>query len=350
MRTFFHLEVKRIWYQISNKRRQSLEMAINSSMLNGHVNSLPLLHPISAYSKPQRYTKIPIIYCEDETSIEKTPNPYSLSVNCSTTPLFIPAIVSLQVALFVYYSLLFHTVPSLSAPVPLDSIFIFRSDMKRQVWRYICYAFVHAGQKYCSDYIDRVTSTSHRFIDQSTDESMSTDESIFSHLSWWHLIFNVSVELFIGMPLEISVGTLRTSLVFISGVFAGSLVTSIFEHGVSLMGASGGVYALLALHVANVLFSFDRVDCALCWIIVAVFVASCDTAFAIFDHYTATKFMVRHTAYATHLVGAAAGFSLGLVLLKRDDEKHTRRPIYWSAFAFYVILMLSAIVYNVIVA
>lgn len=40
------------------------------------------------------------------------------------------------------------------------------------------------------------------------------------------------------------------------------------------MGASGGVYALLALHVANVLFSFDRVDCALCWIIVAVFVGS----------------------------------------------------------------------------
>uniref|UniRef100_A0A915C7X3 Peptidase S54 rhomboid domain-containing protein n=1 Tax=Parascaris univalens TaxID=6257 RepID=A0A915C7X3_PARUN len=195
---------------------------------------------------------------------------------------------------------------------PLDSIFIFRSDMKRQLWRYICYAFVHAG--------------------------------------WWHLIFNVSVELFIGMPLEISVGTLRTSLVFISGVFAGSLVTSIFEQSVSLMGASGGVYALLALHVANVLFSFDRVDCALCWIIVAIFVASCDTAFAIFDHYTATKFMVRHTAYATHLVGAAAGFSLGLLLLERDDEKNTRRPIYWSAFAFYVILMLSAIVYNVIVA
>lgn len=60
MRTFFHLEVKRIWCQISNKRRQSLEMAINSSMLNGHVNSLPLLHPISAYSKPQRYS--PLIF------------------------------------------------------------------------------------------------------------------------------------------------------------------------------------------------------------------------------------------------------------------------------------------------
>ena len=34
---------------------------------------------------------------------------------------------------------------------------------------------------------------------------------------------------------------------------AGSLGTSVFDSDVSLVGASGGVYALLAAHLANVL-------------------------------------------------------------------------------------------------
>lgn len=35
--------------------------------------------------------------------------------------------------------------------------------------------------------------------------------------------------------------------------FAGSLGTSVFDTDVYLVGASGGVYALLAAHLANVL-------------------------------------------------------------------------------------------------
>ncbi|VDM47050.1 unnamed protein product [Toxocara canis] len=263
------------------------------------TNSLPLLHPIFKYSKHHRPIKIPMVYSGNDLSISKAPHSNIPSIKCSVTAIFIPAVVSIQIALFIYYSFLFHTVPSLSRPIPLESIFVFRSDSKHQVWR------------------------------------------------WWHLLFNVSVELLIGVPLEINIGTLRTSIVYISGVLAGSLVTAIFEHGVSLMGASGGVYALLALHIANVLFSVDHVDCALCWIVVAVFVASCDTAFAIFDHYTAAKFVVKHTAYSTHLVGAIAGFSLGVILLRRTDEKYPHRSVYWVAFAFYALLMLSAIAYNV---
>jgi len=35
--------------------------------------------------------------------------------------------------------------------------------------------------------------------------------------------------------------------------FSGSLGTSVFDSDVSLVGASGGVYALLAAHLANIL-------------------------------------------------------------------------------------------------
>lgn len=40
---------------------------------------------------------------------------------------------------------------------------------------------------------------------------------------------------------------------FIHVIFAGSLGTSVFDMDVYLVGASGGVYALLAAHLANVL-------------------------------------------------------------------------------------------------
>lgn len=52
----------------------------------------------------------------------------------------------------------------------------------------------------------------------------------------------------------------------------GSLAASVFDPDVYLVGGSGGVYALLAAHVANVFLNFAHIDCGLCWVIVSVFV------------------------------------------------------------------------------
>lgn len=114
--------------------------------------------------------------------------------------------------------------------------------------------------------------------------------------SWVHLIFNLTVQLLVGLPLEMVHGSLRIGVVYMAGVLAGiyifnlksfsyimffihvikplykndwdkcnltlyhhryrvlgSLATSVFDSNVYLVGASGGVYALLAAHLANVL-------------------------------------------------------------------------------------------------
>lgn len=44
----------------------------------------------------------------------------------------------------------------------------------------------------------------------------------------------------------------RVFTVYAAGVIAGSLVTSITDPTVYLAGASGGVYALLTAHLANI--------------------------------------------------------------------------------------------------
>lgn len=99
-------------------------------------------------------------------------------------------------------------------------MFIYRPDRRHEIWRFVLYMVLHAG--------------------------------------WFHLGFNVAVQLLFGLPLEMVHGSTRIACIYFSGVLAGSLGTSIFDPEVYLVGASGGVYALLAAHLANVLLNYHQ--------------------------------------------------------------------------------------------
>lgn len=47
---------------------------------------------------------------------------------------------------------------------------------------------------------------------------------------------------------------------YLARLSAGSLGTSVFDAEVYLVGASGGVYALLAAHLANVLLNYNNME------------------------------------------------------------------------------------------
>lgn len=106
-----------------------------------------------------------------------------------------------------------------SGSIPAESLLIYRPDRRHEIWRFITYMVLHAN--------------------------------------WFHLGFNIVVQLIIGLPLEMVHGSIRIAAIYIAGVFAGSLGTSVVEPLTSLVGASGGVYALLAAHFANVLLNFN---------------------------------------------------------------------------------------------
>lgn len=77
---------------------------------------------------------------------------------------------------------------------------------------------------------------------------------------WFHLGFNLVVQLLVGLPLEMVHGSARIGCVYLAGVLAGSLGTSVFDPEVYLVGASGGVYALLAAHLANVMLNYNNMQ------------------------------------------------------------------------------------------
>jgi rhomboid-related protein 1/2/3 len=56
---------------------------------------------------------------------------------------------------------------------------------------------------------------------------------------------NVIFQLSLGIGLELVHGWWRVCLIYLSGVLAGSIGTSIFDPKAKLVGASGGVYALI---------------------------------------------------------------------------------------------------------
>ena len=72
-----------------------------------------------------------------------------------------------------------------------------------------------------------------------------------------HILFNMVMQLFVGLPLELSHGSLRVGLVYFFGVVAGSLGTSAVDPNVFLAGASGGVYALIAAHLATLILNWQ---------------------------------------------------------------------------------------------
>lgn len=57
----------------------------------------------------------------------------------------------------------------------------------------------------------------------------------------------------LGTPLEMVHRWWRVLWIYLAGVIAGSLGTSIFDPSVRLAGASGGVYSLITAHIATII-------------------------------------------------------------------------------------------------
>lgn len=228
-----------------------------------------------------------------------------------------------------------------TGPVPSDSMFIYRPDRRHEIWRFVLYMVLHAG--------------------------------------WFHLGFNVAVQLLFGLPLEMVHGSTRIACIYFSGVLAGSLGTSIFDPEVYLVGASGGVYALLAAHLANVLLNYHQMrygvvrlafilifgkDCGGCsadsfkenFLYISPFIAaSFDFGFAIYARYAGEDALPAQVgassaavSYVAHLAGAVAGLTIGLLVLKNFEQKLHEQLLWWIALGTYTALVVFAVAFNIL--
>ena len=79
------------------------------------------------------------------------------------------------------------------------------------------------------------------------------------------LCFFFPVQLFLGVPLEIVHGPLRIGVIYLAGVLFGGLLTSITDPGEFLAGASGGVYALMLVHLPTIIMNWKEMKTFFEW-------------------------------------------------------------------------------------
>lgn len=236
---------------------------------------------------------------------------YADKYSCCPPPLFIPIISVLQVVVFIYYLPSTPQAPGIQTPVMTaleDSPLIYHPLEKQQVWRFLTYMLLHEG--------------------------------------WLHLTFNLTVQILLGLPLEMVHGSIRLSMIYMSGVLAGSLATSIFDSHAKLLGASGGVYALLAGHLANVLLNFHNMEMGLLRAVGVFLVASVDVGVAIYDRYARESYPTPPVSFLSHISGALAGLTIGLVVLKNFEQKLREQLLWWICLGVYLSALLFAVLYN----
>ncbi|XP_063534161.1 rhomboid-related protein 2 isoform X1 [Cydia strobilella] len=231
---------------------------------------------------------------------------YQERYTCCPPPLFIICVTLLELGVFAWYAWGAGGVAAAAGPVPVDSPLVYRPDRRHELWRFLTYSVVHAG--------------------------------------WLHLAFNLLVQLAVGLPLEMVHGALRCGAVYLAGVLGGSLAASVLDPDVCLAGASGGVYALLAAHLANALLNFHAMRYGAVRLVAALAVASCDVGFAVHARYTKEAPPV---SYAAHVAGALAGLTIGLLVLKHAQQRLWERLLWWAALGAYAACTLFAVLYNV---
>ena len=170
---------------------------------------------------------------------------YSDMYKCWPPPWFILLVSLLELMVFCYYWMARGQVGKVDWPqlgegewsdLTLDSVLAYCPQRKKELWRFISYLLVHS--------------------------------------SWWHLTFNLGIQTVLGIPLEMVHGSGRVAIIYMSGVLAGSLATSVLDPQVCLVGASGGVYSLLAGHLANLVINYSSMQCGALRLVAILAIAS----------------------------------------------------------------------------
>ncbi|XP_048054391.1 rhomboid-related protein 3 [Megalobrama amblycephala] len=226
-----------------------------------------------------------------------------------------------EVVVFIYYGLqLNRWVLQVSSPYFLKGPLPYHPQLRVQAWRYLSYIFMHAGIE--------------------------------------HLGLNMAMQLLVGVPLEMVHGALRIGLVYVCGVLAGSLAVSVTDMTAPVVGSSGGVYALVSAHLANVvmvigksLYSYNGTlrNCDLVWSeTFSVSAVSVEFGRAVWLRFYPPAFPpCPNPSFVAHLGGVAVGLTLGVVVLQNYEQRLQEQSLFWIFFSVYTLFILCGIFWNI---
>ncbi|XP_072882538.1 rhomboid-related protein 3 isoform X2 [Hemitrygon akajei] len=238
---------------------------------------------------------------------------YYDSYTCYPPPWFIVTVTVLEIVTFIYYGLVLDRwVLQVAHPSYLENPLVYQPQLRRQAWRYLSYIFMHVGVE--------------------------------------HLAFNVTLQILVGVPLEMVHGSLRISFIYLSGVLAGSLGVSVADMTAPVAGSSGGVYALISAHLANVAMNWSGMRCQfkLIRMGIAMICMSLEFGRAVWLRFHPPAHpSCAHPSFVSHLGGVLVGITLGVVILRNYEQKLHEQSIWWIFVLAYIVFVLFAILWNI---
>lgn len=250
-----------------------------------------------------RYAALAVVPQKERRTVVSS---YMDQYTCAPPPIFMLMVSVIEIAVYVYYCVDMGDF-SANGPVPYYSPLIYNPSRRYEGWRFLTYGLIHAG-----------------FV---------------------HVFFNVLVQLSLGVPLEMIHKGWRVAVVYLAGVVSGSLAVSITDPKVYLAGASGGVYALIAAHLANVVINFKEMEYGIFRLGGLIFFAAMDIGNAVVVRYSMKQ---NRTSYAAHLSGTVAGFLVGVLVLRNLRIRRWEIVFGWIAAIFYILLVGAAVLFNVL--
>ncbi|KAK6052689.1 peptidase, S54 family, partial [Cooperia oncophora] len=234
------------------------------------------------------------------------PFDYLQKYKCCPPPVFMLIISIIQVAIYIYYTVESDEGLSITGPVPTKISSDLQSiSQKRSVAIYN----LHVYPYWVRDFTNVMNCVYYRI---------------------YHITYNVLTQLLLGVPLEL-VHQWRVIVVYLAGVLSvSSLLVSAVDPHVFLAGASGGVYALLAAHLAELIMNWVR-------------------GVSVYQRYFVDK--VDRVSYVSHIGGFVAGVLLGVVVLRNFRRHPWERRLWWAslvAFAFFIAICVVLIIARIL--
>uniref|UniRef100_A0A672LY88 rhomboid protease n=2 Tax=Sinocyclocheilus grahami TaxID=75366 RepID=A0A672LY88_SINGR len=228
-------------------------------------------------------------------------------------PWLMLAITIAEVVVFMYYGFqLNRWVLQVSSPYFLKGPLPYHPQLRAQAWRYLSYIFMHAGIE--------------------------------------HLGLNMAMQLLVGVPLEMVHGALRIGLVYVCGVLAGSLAVSVTDMTAPVVGSSGGVYALVSAHLANVVMNWSGMKCQfkLFRMAMALVCMSVEFGRAVWLRFYPPAFPpCPNPSFVAHLGGVVVGLTLGVVVLQNYEQRLQEQSLFWIFFSVYTLFIFCGIFWNI---
>jgi len=137
----------------------------------------------------------------------------------------------------------------------------------------------------------------------------------------------------------------RVAAVYLSGVLAGSLWTSVLNSVVFLSGASGGVYALITAHLGTVIMNHREMSHP--WLRVGVVTLTAATDIGVYIYQTVFLGQpAKPVSYPAHIAGAVSGLLVGVLCLRNLSWEPHQRIIWIACLVLYLCLIFVAVIWS----